>query len=110
MYSVHWIDPDTLRVAAGPTGLVRFAGNRIEVNVEIYGEDVPDTIGPYIARTLELFERFPIITNSTEPEPEPDFLPDLQEPQGEEPIWGDFIEGPYLYYHPNEPLIYIEQN
>ena len=110
MNSVHWVDPDTLRIAAGPTGLVRFEGNGIEVNVEIYGREIPDTIGPYIARAIQLFDSFPVITNSTEPEPEPLRIPDLNEPEPEEAIWPDFLLPEFLYYGPNDPLIVFEQN
>ena len=90
--AVHWVNPDTLRISDGEvTGLVRFEGRGIEVNVEIYDGIIPNTFGPYIQRAIQLFDSFPVITNSTEPDPEPSLIPDLLEPDPEYGIWSDFL-------------------
>ena len=89
---VHWVNPDTLRISEEVTGLLRFTGNGIEVNVEIYGGNVPNTFGAYIHRTIQLFDSFPVITSSTEPEAEPSTILDLLEPEPEEGIWPDFLD------------------
>ena len=107
--AVHWVNPDTLRISDGEvTGLLRFEGEGIEVNVEIYGGNIPNTIGPYIQRAIQLFDSFPVITNSTEPEPEPSLIPDLLEPEPEEGIWPDFINTEYQYNLYNAPIEYSE--
>ena len=99
MNTVYWVDPDTLRISPNGeegTGLLRFEGNGIEVTVELY-DTRPRTIGPYIQRTIQLFDSFPIITNATEPEPEPTSPPGDPEPEPEEPIWADFIDYQWQY-------------
>ena len=106
MNSVHWVNPDSLRISDGEvTGLLRFEGDGIELNVEIYGGNIPNTIGPYVTRAIQLLDIFHVNIHLAEPEPEPSFLPDLQQPEPEESIWPDFILPEYLYYHPDAPLI-----
>ena len=91
MITVDWVDPDTLRVTNEPTGTVRFEGGGIEVQVEIYGVNIPETFEPYIQRAVQLLTSFSITPNRIEPEPEPSDIPDLAEPYPEEPIWPDFL-------------------
>ena len=97
MNSAYFVNPDTLTVAGGATGLVRFQGEGIEVNVFIYGGIIPITVGPYIQRAIQLFDTFPVITYSTEPEPEPSIIRDLAEPEPEEGIWFDFTLPEFRY-------------
>ena len=96
MNTVDWVNPDTLRVTDEPTGTVRFEGGGIEVQVEIYGVNIPETFEPYIQRAVQLLTSFSI-TRTIEPEPEPSLIPDLTEPEPEEGIWTDFIHPEFQY-------------
>ena len=91
MITVDWIDPDTLRVTNEPTGTVRFEGGGIEVQVEIYGVNIPETFESYIQRAVHLLTSFSI-ARVTEPDPEPTTSLADPEPEPEEPIWADFID------------------
>ena len=104
--TAYFVNPDTLRIAGGATGLVRLEGEGIEVNIEIYGGNIPTTIGPYIQRAIQLVNTFPVIDNSTEPDPEPSLIPDLAEPEPEASnpsAWEHFILPEYQYpvYNPH---------
>ena len=111
MNSVFWVNPDTLRISDGEmTGLLRFEGENIEVNVEIFGTDIPNTIQAYVIRATQLLDTFRLVNpHLVEPEPEPDYRANLPEPDYEAGIWTDFILPDYLYDHSDEPLIQVPE-
>ncbi len=105
MSTAYFVNPDTLRIPGAATGLVRLQGEGIQVDVLIYEGNIPVTIGQYIQRAIDLFNTFPVIDNSTEPDPEPSEIPDIAEPepeQGNVSAWEHFILPEYQYplYNP----------
>jgi hypothetical protein len=92
MITVYWVNPDILRRSDGrfqeSEGLVVVGG---EVNVEIYGDNIPNTIEQYIQRAVQLLNSVTVTPNVFEPEPEPSLILDLFEPEPEYGIWPVFL-------------------